>query len=88
MDLEVGGRRVQSRCDGVELAEELQGSLAKICSMLLEVRAGHSPWNCAGEALEPQLQGAGQDHPLKVEVECVESSKLLKFVPGLSMQFL
>jgi hypothetical protein len=71
MDLEVGGRRVQSRCKGVGYAEEHQGSLAKICSMLLEVQAGHSPWKGAGEVLQPQLQGAGQDHPFVLAGERV-----------------
>jgi hypothetical protein len=29
-----------------------EGSMAKICSVLLEVQAGCSPWNCSGEILE------------------------------------
>jgi hypothetical protein len=38
MELEVGGRRGQHSCAGVRLAEERKGSLAKVCSVLLEVR--------------------------------------------------
>jgi hypothetical protein len=44
---------------GVGLAEEREGSMAKIGSVVLEVRAGRGPWNCSGEVLEPKLQGAG-----------------------------
>jgi hypothetical protein len=53
MNLEVGGRRVQPLCAVVGSAEERKGSMAKICGVLLEVRAGRSTWDCSGEVLEP-----------------------------------
>jgi hypothetical protein len=81
MELEGGGRRVQPCCAGVRLAEEREGSLAKVCSVLLEVRAGLSPWNGLGEVLVPQLQGAAQDHPLVLASERIrEVDELMDFV--------
>jgi hypothetical protein len=68
---ELGGRRDQSCCAGVGLAEEREGSLSKICSVLLEVRAGCSPWNGPGEVLELQWRGAGQDDPFVLAGERV-----------------
>jgi hypothetical protein len=63
MELEIGGCRVQPCCAGVRLAEEREGSLAKVGRVLLEAWACRSPWNGPGEVLVPHLQGAGQDHP-------------------------
>jgi hypothetical protein len=84
MKLEVGGRRIQPCRAGVRLAEERERSMAKICSALLQVRAGCSPWNCSGEVLEPLLQGSGQDHTFVLEDERVrEVDETLDFVANI-----
>jgi hypothetical protein len=67
------------------LAEEFEGGLGKIRSVLLEKRAGRSPWNCSGDVLEPWSQGAGQDHIPVLDGERVrEVDKTLHFVANLS----
>jgi hypothetical protein len=53
MKLEVCGRRVQTCCAVVGMAEEPDISMATICSVLLEAQAGRRPWYCSGEVLEP-----------------------------------
>jgi hypothetical protein len=66
--------------------EEPEGSLAKVCNVLLEVRAGPSPWNGGGEVLEPHLQGAGQGqvYALAGEPEGLrEVDEALDFVANL-----
>jgi hypothetical protein len=44
----------QQGCAGVRLTEERKDSLAKVCSVLLEVRAGLSPSEGPGEVLKRQ----------------------------------
>jgi hypothetical protein len=63
------------------LAEERERRLAKVCIVLLEVRAGGSPRNSPGEVQELQLHGAGHDYPLVLAGEVVRVvDEVLDFV--------
>jgi predicted ABC-type transport system involved in lysophospholipase L1 biosynthesis ATPase subunit len=61
MALLAGGLGIQLGCVKLRLVEDLEGSAAKVLSVLLEVRAGCCRRNGAGEVLESELHGVGQD---------------------------